>query len=46
VRLLTWIVGLPDAQLRVGMPLRVTFREAGGHGLIAVFEPAGSAANS
>ena len=42
VRLLTWIVGLPDGQLRPGLPVRVTFREAGEHGLIPVFEPARS----
>jgi uncharacterized protein len=46
VRLLSRIVGVPGAQLRVGMPVRVTFRHVGENGLVPVFEPAESAETS
>jgi hypothetical protein len=40
LRLMTNVVGCPPAELRVGLPVRVTF-EAHGEVFIPLFEPAG-----
>ncbi|NGN66679.1 Zn-ribbon domain-containing OB-fold protein [Streptomyces sp. A7024] len=39
-RMMTEVVDCAEADLRVGMPLRVTFREGGGERRVPVFRPA------